>query len=482
MKRLPRLQSLQARLLALLLLMVTLVWLAAAVLTWVDATHELDELLDGHLAQSAALLVAQQTSLGEPGMPDIGDSRHHDDDGDDADASALHKYAPRVAFQVFHAGQLTLRSANVGMTPMSPKLRGFETVQLPDQSQWRVFAAQGKEGDVQVFVGERTESRHDILRALLQGVLTPLLYALPLLAIVGWLAVRHGLGPLRELSQVLARRQPQALDAMVLGDVPSEIEPVVQSLNALFKRIGDVLDAERRFTADAAHELRTPIAAIRMQAQVALGAGSDSAQRDRALRQTLEGCDRAAHLVAQLLTLSRLEASNSNAPMTLVNLSALARQVAADLALAALEQDQTLELEAPAACLITADEVLAGVLLRNLTDNALRYSPPGARVCLSVTPVGAHIVLQVDDSGPGLMDAEMARLGERFYRAMGTGQTGSGLGWSIVRRIAAAYQAQVDVRRSALLGGLCVTVRWRAHQASAATPAAEPPTAKTATN
>lgn len=162
MKRLPRLQSLQARLLALLLLMVTLVWLAAAVLTWVDATHELDELLDGHLAQSAALLVAQQTSLGEPGMPNISDSRHHDDDGDDADTSALHKYAPRVAFQVFHAGQLTLRSANVGMTPMSPKLRGFETVQLPDQSQWRVFAAQGKEGDVQVFVGERTEfaTRH----------------------------------------------------------------------------------------------------------------------------------------------------------------------------------------------------------------------------------------------------------------------------------------------------------------------------------
>ena len=462
MTLLPRLKSLQARLLALLLMMMALVWLAAAVLTWIGTRHELDELLDGHLAQSAALLVAQQTIQDQ----DQDDNQKSDPPGrHDDDAQPLHKYAPRVAFQVFHEGQLTLRSANVGDTPMSTTLRGFETVQLPDQSRWRVFATQGNEGDVQVFVGERTESRHDILWAVMTGVLTPLLYSLPLLGLVGWLAVRQALAALRQLSRLLAKRQPQALDAVVLGDLPAEIEPVVQSLNALFGRIGNMLSSERRFTADAAHELRTPIAAIRIQAQVALGAGGDIAERDHALRLTIEGCDRAAHLVEQLLTLSRLEASSASAPAGLVNLSALAQRVAADLAPTALQNGQVLELEASVTGLIQVDDTLTCVLLRNLTDNALRYSPPGAKVCLSVTTEDNRVLLQVDDSGPGLPDVDMARLGERFFRCMGTAQSGSGLGWSIVRRIAAVYQAEVKVCRSTLLGGLCVSVIWPVHAA-----------------
>ncbi len=459
MTLLPQLKSLQARLLALLLLLITGVWLGAAALTWVDASHELDELLDGHLAQSAALLVVQQTGHANDLVDAAG---HRDDDKAVEDAPILHKYAPTVAFQVFHEGQITLRSANAGSAPLSPKMRGFATVRLPDNTEWRVFGAQGNEGDVQVFVGEQTSSRKSILWAVLKGVLMPLMYALPLLAVVGWLAVRNGLAPLRELSQALTQRQPQALEPVVLGNLPSEIEPVVQSLNALFERIGNMVASERRFTADAAHELRTPIAAIRTQAQVALGAGSDDVQRDRSLRYTLEGCDRATHLVEQLLTLSRLETSNEGAPEGIVNVSAITQRIAAGLAMTALGRDQVLALDAPAACAVAADDMLTGVLIRNLLDNALRYSPNGAKVSLSVSTLGKHVVLQVDDSGPGLSEAEMARLGERFYRVLGSGQTGSGLGWSIVRRIAAVYGAQLEVRRSELLGGLCVTVRWPA--------------------
>jgi len=450
MKLLPRLKSLQARLLALLLLLVTVVWLGAAVLIWIDASDELDELLDGHLAQSAALLIVQQTSQG------------HDMDETDRveDAQSLHKYAPRVAFQVFHDGQLSMRSANVGSQPMSHKLRGFATVQLDDKTTWRVFGARGNEGDVQVFVGEQTKSRESILWAVLKGVLMPLMYALPLLAMGGWLAVRNGLAPLRQLSEALAKRRPDALEPVVLQDVPSEIDPVMHSLNGLFERIQTTMAAERRFTADAAHELRTPIAAIRTQAQVALGAGTDAAQRDHALNFTLAGCDRATHLVDQLLTLSRLEASSTSAPGGVVDVSALAQRVAADLALTALGREQELALDAPAPALIAADDMLTSVLLRNLLDNALRYSPTAAKVYLSVTCDDLQVTLQVDDSGPGMSDADIARLGERFYRVLGTEQTGSGLGWSIVRRIAKVYGAQVDIRRSAKLGGLCVTVRW----------------------
>ncbi len=455
MRLLPPLKSLQARLLALLLVMVSLVWLAAAIFTMLDTQHELDELLDGHLAQSAALLVAQQTGHGPEDT--AGDAVHntsHDDD-----APSLHKYAPRVAFQVFHEGRLSLRSANAPVAPMSQKTRGFDTVDMGDQTSWRVFAAQGNEGDVQVYIGELLSSRNAIFWAVLQGVLMPLLFALPILGLVGWVAVRHGLSPLRSLSRVLAQRQAQALDAVELGDMPSEVEPVVQALNALLERIQQMLATERRFTADAAHELRTPIAAIRMQAQVALGAGADQVGRNHALAQTLAGCDRATHLVEQLLTLSRLDASAA-APSGRSDVSELAQQVAAEVAPVALSRKQTLELEAPAPCLIAADAALTAVLLRNLVDNALRYSPDGARVWVSVRCSGSKVTLTVQDSGPGLDEAGMARLGERFFRVLGSEQPGSGLGWSIVRRIASVYQAQIDVTRCPALGGLCVAVSW----------------------
>jgi two-component system sensor histidine kinase QseC len=235
--------------------------------------------------------------------------------------------------------------------------------------------------------------------------------------------------------------------------------PVVASLNSLLARIGQMVVAERRFTADAAHELRTPIAAIRAQAQVALGAGADVAERDQALRHTLAGCDRATHLVAQLLTLSRLENAGNAHPGLRVNVCQITQRIAADLAPGALARTQVLTLNTSAPALIAADEALTAVLIRNLIDNALRYSPDGAQVNVDVSNTQTHITLQVNDSGPGLPAADLARLGERFFRGLGTTPTGSGLGWSIVRRIADVYQAQVLAEPSAL-GGLCVTVTW----------------------
>jgi two-component system, OmpR family, sensor histidine kinase QseC len=459
----PKLSSMQARLLGLLLTVISLVWVAAAALTWFNASHELDQLLDAHLTQSAALLVAQQTGHG----PERG---KHISDDERPDAPSPHKYASRVAFQVFHEGRLTLRSANVSEQPLSSDTRGFDTVTLADGQRWRVFGAQGSEGDVQVFVGEQMRSRSAILWALLQSVLMPLLYALPLLGLLGWLAVRQGLKPLRSLSLALTKRHPQAIEPLMIRNMPTEMVPVVQSLNALFERIGHMIEAERRFTADAAHELRTPIAAIRAQAQVALGAGGDETQRQQALQHTLEGCDRATHLVAQLLTLSRLEAAGTDAHGMPVDVGSIAQRIAAQLAPNAIARTQILTLEASQACPIVADDALTGVLIRNLLDNAMRYSPDGATITLHVLRENDKVTLQVDDSGPGLADADLARLGERFYRALGSQQGGSGLGWSIVRRIAEVYRAQVSVNRSGL-GGLCVRVVWPA-----------PPVQRVATN
>jgi two-component system sensor histidine kinase QseC len=238
------------------------------------------------------------------------------------------------------------------------------------------------------------------------------------------------------------------------------MQPLVAALNGLFARIAQLLEAERRFTADAAHELRTPIAAIRAQAQVALAAASDEGERRHALEATLIGCDRAAHLVDQLLTLSRLEYA-APAPATALDVSALARRVVADLAPLALAKQQSIELDAAQPCSARGDEALLGALLRNLVDNAIRYSPPSARVRVAVAPGAAEarkVELTVEDSGPGMTDEHRAHLGERFFRVLGNEQPGSGLGWSIVRRIAAAHGATIDVGRSAALGGLRVRV------------------------
>ncbi|MBI3156527.1 MAG: sensor histidine kinase N-terminal domain-containing protein [Burkholderiales bacterium] len=500
MRRWPR--SLQGRVLALVLGLVAAVWGAAAAWTWHDARRELDELLDGHLAQAAALLVLQQ-------------ARAPHDDERAVDAPTLHRYAPQVAFQVFHEGRLALRSAQAPMQPMVALERArpgaasvrerdrhgkrvddeprhddhdddpdaaarasFHTTRL-DGVPWRVFAAAGSERDILVLVGERLDARAAILRAVLRSTLAPLLVALPLLALGAWWAVAGGLRPLARLGRALAGRAPQALDPVTLDDAPAEMRPMVDALNGLLQRIGGLLQAERRFTADAAHELRTPIAAIRAQAQVALGETDDAARR-HALQATLAGCDRATRLGDQMLTLARLEAGAAPARAAL-DLAALARQEAAALGARALARGQALELAADAPCPVRGDTTLLAVLVRNLVDNAIRYAPQGARIAVAVEPAGGAAgraaaartaLLTVEDSGPGLEEADLARLGERFFRVLGSGQAGSGLGWSIVQRIAAAHGARVTADRSPTLGGLRVRVEVPQAAPSAADEAA----------
>ena len=437
----------QLRLLAYLSAGVALVWLAAAAWTWVDARHELDELLDSHLAQAAALLVVQQS--------------HVDDDENEEEAPVLHKYAPRVAFQVFHEGVLVARSGNAGLTPMTRETRGFDTVTLDNGDRWRVFATRGSKRDIQVYVGEQLDSRDGILRAVLRGMLLPSMLALPLLAALMWWAVRKAMAPLDALGHSLRSRAPDSTVPLPRDSLPTEMRPMVDELNALLRRIEGMVASERRFTADAAHELRTPIAAIRTQAQVAMGAVDDAEERRHALQNTLAGCDRAARLVDQLLTLARLDAPVPAAAPGHTDLSALACSVAADVAPYALAQGQDLELQATEACVVAADAALLRMLLRNLLDNATRYAGQGASVWVSLQALDGMAHLTVQDSGPGLSQDEMTRLGERFFRVLGTTQTGSGLGWSIVQRIAQATGAQVQVVRSETLGGLRVQVAWR---------------------
>ena len=439
--------SLQQRLITRTLGGVLVVWVATAAFVWFEAQHEVDELLDAHLAQSAALLVVQQNAT-------------PDDDEPLLDAPTLHKYAHRVAYQVFDEDRLVMHSPNVAHTPMAKHTQGFETLTLADGKSWRIFAAPGRGRDVQIYVAERLDSRHEILRAVLHAFLPPLTIALPLLLIGLWWNVRSGFQPLQRLRQVLLKRDTQTLDPVSLPETPQEVQPLLDALNDLLQRLAQRMETERRFTADAAHELRTPIAAIRAQAQVALSSATNDTVRQQALHDTLIGCDRASRVVEQLLTLARVEGPQDVASEPF-RLDQLAQQVMADLTPDALRRGQTLELLAPQSLQVNGQSTLWQILLRNLIDNALRYSPDGATVRIQAQRLNDNQVeVTVQDSGPGLSPDDLARLGERFFRVLGSSATGSGLGWSIVRHIAIVQQIDVQVGKSAELGGLQVTLRY----------------------
>ena len=445
--RTPR--SLQTRLLTTVLALVLVAWGVAAALAWHETDEEVSDLLDAHLAQTAALLRLQP-------LDELDEDRLNE-------APELDKHQPRVVFQLWHEDQLLARSASAPQEPLTQRRkRGFADSQV-DGKAWRVFVTQGRESDVRIVVGELQSVRREIVQASLISILKPMAWALPLLALGIWWAVRGSVQPLGRLGHAVAARQPQSLESLSTAGVPPEVLPLVTALNELFERMARLLATEQQFTADAAHELRTPIAGIRMQAQVAQGA-TNTQERATALQATVQGCDRATRLVEQLLQLARLDAeatpdSGSSAP-----LADVARQVAADLQATAERRQQRIVLREPMApdVHIPLPEPLARVLLRNLLDNALRYSPEGAEVQLQINELAdGQAQMSVEDSGPGLTPEEQARLGERFFRVLGTGQSGSGLGWSIIQRIARLHHLQVGTDRSPGLGGLRVTVHWK---------------------
>lgn len=439
--------SLRNRLLALVLGGVAVAWIGAAVFAYRDARHETDELLDGYLAQSAALIVTQ--SGGDFGDLDL----EH--------APQLHRYARRVAFQIWEDGKtLRVHSANAPDGRLSPRNEGFDDVEV-DGQRWRVFSSYDEHRRIVVQVGELRSARDAIALAVARGLAAPLVVALPVLGVLLWVAVTLGLAPLGAVGRAVARRDPGNLAPLDVGSPPREVAPLVASLNSLFERVRASMEHERRFTADAAHELRTPIAALRAQAEVALAA-DDAAQRRHALEGVVAGCDRAAHLIGQLLTLARLDPARAASPDETADLAAVAREVAAIHAQTALERGLELSVEAPVSAIVAVEPALLQILLRNLVDNAVRYAAGVGREVHIEVANGAHPVCRIVDDGPGIPPEERARLGERFHRREGTSEPGSGLGLSIVQRIVDLCGANVVFETASGGRGLCVTVHFLA--------------------
>lgn len=438
--------SLQLRLLSGTLAAVATIWIVLSLVAWREAVHEAEELFDAHLAQTAAMLAGFVGNTPE----EIGEHL------------PAHRYTRRVAFQVWDAGgRLLAHSQNASAQRLSPADAGFSDVAIDGQD-WRVYSLRDETQNQLIQVAEAQEARRSVSRELAAHLLAPLAIALPLLALALIMLIRNTLAPLARLAESIGQRSPERLDAIPLADVPRELHPIIGRLNDLLDQLCHSLEQERRFTADAAHELRTPLAAMRAHAQVARSSQGGE-ERERALDCVIEATDRTTHLVEQLLTLTRLDAASLTGRFTACDLRQIAAEALAQVAPDAFAKAIEISLTEGSPLYVHGDATLLGILLRNLVDNAVRYSPVGGLVDVSLaTAPGGDIRLEVVDNGPGIPLAERPRVLERFTRIAGTQGGGSGLGLSIVERIVELHHARFELADGPEGKGLCARVVFRA--------------------
>jgi len=436
--------SLKKRLLLLALSTVAVVWIGAATFVYFDAREEFDEVLDAHLAQDAALLSAQIT--------------HELAELETLHAPLLHKYARRIAFQVWEDGKvLLLHSDNAAQQHLGDAEQGFSNTTM-DGHRWRVFTTWDDSGGYLIHVAERADVRDELAQDIAGNLLEPLLFSLPLLALMLWVAVARGLQPLGKLAAEVERRDPETLTPLDAGAAPREVLPLIERLNRLFARIDSTIQKERRFTADAAHELRTPVAGIKAQAQVARAAAGE-AERIHALDNAILGCDRATHLIEQLLTLARVDSVDAGVAKPCRLRDIAAGEIAA-AAPAALVKGVHIELPEGDETAVRGNPELLRILVRNLIDNAVRHTPSGTTVQVGIGQKQGVATLSVSDDGPGIPEQEMDKVAERFYRPADTQASGSGLGLSIVKRIAEVHGASLRFMQAGNGRGLRVTVEF----------------------
>ena len=443
--------SIRVRQLVWLLVLFSAIWLVVVFTVWHKAEHEVEELFDAELGQLAATL----SRLGTGGL-DKPDPRWRT-----LDKSVYgHRYEKKIAFQIWKSGKLALRSANAPELPMATQA-GYSDHTL-GKHQWRVFALQSGDQEVTIFVGERHDVRAELVNRIALNSLYPLTLSLPVLALLIWVGLGRGLVPLRQLTGEVAQRSPDNLEPVrPNAAVPHEVQPLVNALNDLLLRLHRAFERERRFTADAAHELRTPLASIQTQAQVALRADAPTEQQ-HALQQVVQGVNRATRLTQQLLTLARLDPDNDSEPATAVDLQVRAQGVLGELAQEAHDRNIELSLDEQGRGHVLGHGAALDILIRNLAENAIRYTPGGGKVQLSIATTGTEVRLRCSDSGPGIPADQRERVFERFYRGENSQQhAGSGLGLSIVRRIAELHQARLLLDTPDWGYGLQVDVLFR---------------------
>lgn len=359
---------------------------------------------------------------------------------------AIRQASKNLEFQIWNKQKkLILHSQNALKTPFSDGTPGLSTLWLNGHN-WRVSTGYNKSNELTVMVAERANYRQELENRLTQDSVVVMLITYPFLGFLIWVIVGRGLDTVRRVADEIHQRVPSYLEPVDLESVPTEIEPLVSELNSLFRRLQAAFEREKRFTADAAHELKTPLAALSTQTQVALRAKTEEEKKE-ALLKVLFGVRRSTHVVQQLLTLSRMEPEAGLTDTTSVVPAKQAVEVISMLAQNAIERNIDLELLSPDnTATITGNITAIDILIRNLVDNAIRYSPPDSLVTIDIKEDEKHVTLIVTDNGPGIPEKLRKRVFERFFRVIGNNTTGSGLGLSIVQQIAKLHHAEIELR------------------------------------
>jgi two-component system sensor histidine kinase QseC len=436
---------------------------AAAWLSFESSAEEAQELFDARLATSARVLEAflarqvERSTLAAPiviTLPGPIEAADHD-----TPSPLGHYYETKIAFQVWDADRnLLVRSASAPATPFAPLAAGFSDQRF-EQHPWRVFTL--RSGQVWIQVAERDDVRSELSEKLAFAAVAPLIVGVPLLLLLLGLLIGYGLAPLASLAQQIEARQPDAVTPITLARAPAEIAPVLDALNGLLRRVRDALERERRFTADAAHELRTPLAALKVHAQNVARANSP-AERQASLGRMLAGLDRTVHLAGQMLAYSRAAAAGEPAhavvplrPLVAEAIETLQpriRERALRVDVACEPRNDSIE--------IRGDRQQLGSLIGNLLDNAVRYAPERGTIEVALRRAGSEVSLTVTDEGPGIPPDLRERVFESYYRIPGSAGSGSGLGLAIVKEVALAHGARVEIGDGPGGKGTRVVVRF----------------------
>lgn len=355
-------------------------------------------------------------------------------------------------------GNIVLSYPNATNTKLFQKKPGFHDL-LIKQRVWRVFNYYDPKLKLTFSVSEPYHFRNQLEQVISWDNLIILLWTYPILGLLIWLTVGQGFRPIKKLEDEIASRPATNFNPIDLKNIPIEIKPLIEELNMLFHRLEEEFERNQHFASDAAHELRTPLAALKTQSQLILLANSEE-EKQATAKNILKGVDRCTHLVQQLLTLSRVSQSEILKDLQSIDLSKIAAETLAQLAPAALEKNIDIELKKPyyAPVKIYGNETMIHILIRNLVDNAIRYTPENGRVHVEVVNHVDQIIVRITDSGPGIPPDLHARVFERFYRVLGTQASGSGLGLAIAKQIAVLHHGEIKLNTPVSGSGLEVEI------------------------
>lgn len=435
--------SIRRTLLVWLLAGLAVIALAASAATYVAARREIGSLLDLQLKQLAYstriddLLRGQRAGFDNPDvLPGTG--------------------ITELVTQIWDRDGVLVYWTQPGMGLPVPVREGYSTVNRNGRV-WRVYTM--VHGSHALQIAQPQDERDALATQTALRTLIPFAALMPIFGVLIWLGVGTGLRPLESLSRAVGKRRPDAMAPIDETGLPGELRPLGASLNGLLARLSDALSAQRRFTADAAHELRTPLAALTLQLDLARRSGTPG-ELVASLADLEAGVARASHVVEQLMTLARVEPEALALQKSRCDLVAIAKD--AIVARASLAERKKIDLGLARADVasVDGDPAALAILLSNLVDNALRYTPPGGRIDVSVSCPDGVPVLEVADTGPGIPAAERERVFDRFYRGAHADEPGSGLGLSIVKRIADAHGATIALGAPASGSGLVVRVRF----------------------